>query len=119
MGWPSFGRSRGAAEANQVDQAIYLRTLLNKLNTAGYDYFVIEAFDQLWKSGAEGDVGKYWGVYDVNRQPKFPFAGSVVKIPQWRLLAVVSVIMAILTLALLLIDSSGLKQRGRFLQEVV
>ncbi|MBK8677111.1 MAG: glycosyltransferase [Cellvibrionales bacterium] len=114
VGWPSFGRSRGAAEANQVDQAIYLRTLLNRLNTAGYDYFVIEAFDQLWKSGAEGDVGKYWGVYDVNRQPKFPFEGSVVKIPQWRLLAVVSVIMAILTLALLLIDSSGLKQRGRF-----
>ncbi len=113
VGWPSFGRDRGAAEADQADQAIYLRTLLNQLNTAGYDYFVIEAFDQLWKSGAEGDVGKYWGVYNVDRQPKFPFAGSVIKIPQWRLLAVMSIILAVLALALLLIDSSGLKQRGR------
>ena len=113
VGWPSFGRDRGAAEADQADQAIYLRTLLNQLNTAGYDYFVIEAFDQLWKSGAEGDVGKYWGVYNVDRQPKFPFTGSVIKIPQWRLLAVMSIILAVLALALLLIDSSGLKQRGR------
>ncbi|HSC74938.1 MAG TPA: glycosyltransferase [Pseudomonadales bacterium] len=113
VGWPSFGRDRGKAEADQADQAIYLRTLLNKLNAAGYDYFVIEAFDQLWKSGAEGDVGKYWGVYNVDRQPKFPFTGSLVKIPQWRLLAVMSIILAVLALALLLIDSSGLKQRGR------
>lgn len=113
VGWPSYGRSRGAAEADAADQAIYLRTLLNKLNTAGYDYYVIEAFDQLWKAGNEGDVGKYWGVYNVDRQPKFPFTGSVVQIPQWRLLAVVSIILAVLALALLLIDSSGLKQKGR------
>lgn len=112
VGWPSFGRDRGAAAANSADQAIYLRTLLNDLNAAGYDYFVIEAFDQLWKAGDEGDVGKYWGVYDVNRKAKFPFTGSIVKIPQWRMLAVVSVILAVLALALLLIDSSGLKRRG-------
>ena len=113
VGWPSFGRNRGAAEADQADQAVYLRTLVNQLNTAGYDYFVIEAFDQLWKSGAEGDVGKYWGVYNVKRQPKFPFAGDIIKIPQWRLLVIISVILSILALALLLIDSSGLRQRGR------
>ncbi len=113
VGWPSFGRDRGAAQANQAEQAVYLRTLVNKLNAAGYDYFVIEAFDQLWKSGAEGDVGKYWGVYNVDRQPKFPMTGSVVRIPQWRLLAIVSIILAVLALALLLIDSSGLQQKGR------
>jgi exo-beta-1,3-glucanase (GH17 family)/cellulose synthase/poly-beta-1,6-N-acetylglucosamine synthase-like glycosyltransferase len=113
VGWPSFGRDRGAAEAGQADQAVFLRKLMNKLNAAGYDYFVIEAFDQLWKSGAEGDVGKYWGVYNVYRQAKFPFTGSVVKIPQWRLLAIGSIILAVLALALLLIDSSGLKQKGR------
>ncbi|HQQ62588.1 MAG TPA: glycosyltransferase [Pseudomonadales bacterium] len=113
IGWPSFGRDRGEAKASQANQAIYLRTLVNKLNAAGYDYFVIEAFDQLWKSGGEGDVGKYWGVYNVDRQPKFPFTGSVVRIPQWRLLAIVSIILAVLALALLLIDSSGLQQKGR------
>jgi len=113
VGWPSHGRDRGTAEANVPDQAIYLRTLLNKLNQAGYQYFVVEAFDQPWKTDDEGDVGAYWGVYNADRQPKFPFEGPVVQIPQWRLLAVVSIIMAVLSLALLLIDSSGLKQRGR------
>lgn len=113
VGWPSHGRDRGTAEADVSDQAIYLRTLLNRLNRAGYQYFVIEAFDQPWKTGDEGDVGAYWGVYNADRQPKFPFEGSVVQIPQWRLLAVISIIMAVLALALLLIDSSGLKQRGR------
>ena len=119
VGWPSYGRSRGAAEADSADQAIYLRTLLNQLNTAGYDYFVVEAFDQLWKAGDEGDVGKYWGVYNVERQPKFPWDGPVVQIPQWRLLAIVSIILAVLALALLLIDSSGLRQRGRSFLAVI
>jgi exo-beta-1,3-glucanase (GH17 family)/cellulose synthase/poly-beta-1,6-N-acetylglucosamine synthase-like glycosyltransferase len=113
VGWPSYGRARGMAEANSADQAIYLRQLLNKLNSAGYSYFVIEAFDQTWKTGDEGDVGAYWGVYDVDRRPKFPFAGPVVAIPEWRILAVASIVLAVLALALMLIDSSGLKQRGR------
>ena len=113
VGWPSHGRSRGTAEANPADQAIYLRRLLSELNRAGYHYFVIEAFDQLWKTGDEGDVGAYWGVYDVDRHQKFPFTGPVVEIPQWRILAVASIVLAVLALAFLLIDSSGLKQRGR------
>jgi cellulose synthase/poly-beta-1,6-N-acetylglucosamine synthase-like glycosyltransferase len=74
---------------------------------------VIEAFDQPWKAGDEGSVGAYWGVYNLDRQPKFNFTGPVVAIPQWRMLAVASVVMALLSLALLLIDGSALRQRGR------
>ena len=44
VGWPSNGRTRGGAEADQAEQAIYLRTLVNTLNAKGYNYFVIEAF---------------------------------------------------------------------------
>ena len=113
VGWPSNGRTRGGAEANQADQAIYLRTLVNALNAKGYNYFVIEAFDQPWKATDEGSVGAYWGVYNLNRQPKFPFTGPIVEIPQWRILAIASVVMALLALALMLIDGSSLKQRGR------
>ncbi|GAB3462316.1 glycosyltransferase [Azotobacter salinestris] len=113
VGWPSNGRTRGGAEASQIDQAIYLRTLVNTLNAQGYNYFVIEAFDQPWKIDDEGSVGAYWGVYNFERQPKFAFEGPVVAIPQWRLLAVGSVVLALLALALLLIDSSALRQRGR------
>ncbi len=113
VGWPSHGRAQGQAEATYAEQAIYLRTLLNRLNSAGYDYFVIEAFDQLWKTGDEGDVGAYWGVYDADRMQKFPFSGPVVAIPEWRTLAAVSIVMAVLAFSLLLIDGSGLRQRGR------
>ena len=113
VGWPSHGRAQGQAEAKPAEQAIYLRTLLNKLNAAGYEYFVIEAFDQPWKTGDEGDVGAYWGVYNEGRQQKFPFEGPVVAIPEWRSLAAVSIVLAVLAFGLLLIDGSGLKQRGR------
>ncbi|WP_010486747.1 glycosyltransferase [Pseudomonas sp. S9] len=113
VGWPSNGRMRGGADASQADQAIYLRTLVNTLNAKGYNYFVIEAFDQTWKISDEGSVGAYWGVYNLDRQPKFNFTGPVVAIPQWRLLAIGSVVMALLSLALLLIDGRSLRQRGR------
>ncbi len=113
VGWPSNGRMRGGAEATPADQAIYLRTLLTTLNAKGYSYFVIEAFDQPWKATDEGSVGAYWGVYNLDRQAKFAFEGPVVAIPQWRLLAIASVVMALLALALLLIDGSALRQRGR------
>lgn len=113
VGWPSHGRAQGQAEATSAEQATYLRTLLPKLNSAGYEYFVIEAFDQPWKTSDEGDVGAYWGVYNEGRQQKFPFEGPIVAIPEWRTLAAVSIVLAVLAFGLLLIDGSGLKQRGR------
>lgn len=113
VGWPSHGRSRGGAEASQLKQAVYLRTLVNQLNAKGYKYFVVEAYDQPWKASEEGDVGAYWGVFDAYRQPKFPLTGPIIQIPEWRALAAASIILGIFALAILLIDSSGLNQRGR------
>jgi exo-beta-1,3-glucanase (GH17 family)/cellulose synthase/poly-beta-1,6-N-acetylglucosamine synthase-like glycosyltransferase len=113
VGWPSNGRMRGGADATQADQAIYLRTLVNTLNRRGYNYFVIEAYDQPWKASDEGSVGAYWGVFNAERQQKFNFEGPVVAIPQWRALAVASVVLAMLALTVLLIDGSALRQRGR------
>ncbi|MEQ7917804.1 glycosyltransferase [Xanthomonas sp. WHRI 1810A] len=113
VGWPSNGHMRGGADATPADQAVYLRTLVNKLNRQGFNYFVIEAFDQPWKASDEGSVGAYWGVYNANRQQKFNFEGPVVAIPQWRVLATGSAVLAMLSLALLLIDGSALRQRGR------
>ncbi len=113
VGWPSNGRMRGGNESSPADQAIYLRTLVNKLNRQGYNYFVIEAFDQPWKVSDEGSAGAYWGVYNAARQQKFNFEGPVVAIPQWRVLAIGSVVLALLSLTLLMIDGSALRQRGR------
>ncbi|WP_323389238.1 glycosyltransferase [Myxococcus qinghaiensis] len=113
VGWPSNGRMRGGAQATQRDQAIYLRNMVHTLNLQGYDYFLIEAYDQPWKGSDEGAVGAYWGVFDAARQRKLNFQGPVVAIPEWRFLAVCSGVLATLAMTLLLIDGSALRQRGR------
>jgi hypothetical protein len=73
----------------------------------------MEAFDQPWKREIEGEVGAYWGVYDVQRRPKFQFTEPIVKIPEWPVLAGISVVIALVIFALLLIDSRHLGARGR------
>jgi exo-beta-1,3-glucanase (GH17 family)/cellulose synthase/poly-beta-1,6-N-acetylglucosamine synthase-like glycosyltransferase len=113
VGWPSNGRTRRSAVASTSNEAIFLRRFLSRAEELDYTYYVMEAFDQPWKRTSEGSVGAYWGVYDLDRNPKFPFTSPIVEIPEWRLLAVISVVIAIITFALLLIDSRTLSKRGR------
>ena len=79
----------------------------------------MEAFDQPWKARYEGAVGAYWGVYNVNRKPKFEFVKPIVRIPQWQLLAGISVAVAAVLLVLVYLNSSTLGTRGRSLLAVV
>ncbi len=113
VGWPSEGRTRHAAVATLANEAIFLRRFLALAAKEKYVYYVMEAFDQPWKQVTEGAVGAYWGVYNVERQPKFAFYRPIVRIPEWRLLAAISAVIAIITFALLLIDSRTLRLRGR------
>jgi exo-beta-1,3-glucanase (GH17 family)/cellulose synthase/poly-beta-1,6-N-acetylglucosamine synthase-like glycosyltransferase len=120
VGWPSNGRTRQSAVASPANQAIFLRRFLDRASQEKYTYYVMEAFDQPWKKESEGSVGAYWGVYDVNRQEKFPFTEPIVPIAHWYVLAGVSVFIATITFGLLLIDSHTLGNRGRgFLAVVV
>lgn len=113
VGWPSNGRTLHSAVASVSNEAIFLRRFLARAQKEKYIYYVMEAFDQPWKQVTEGAVGAYWGVYDVNRHPKFPFTSPIVKVPEWRVLAGISVVVAVITFALLLIDSKTLRARGR------
>jgi exo-beta-1,3-glucanase (GH17 family)/cellulose synthase/poly-beta-1,6-N-acetylglucosamine synthase-like glycosyltransferase len=113
VGWPSNGRTRQAAVASEANEAIFLRRFLTRAVEEGYVYYIMEAFDQPWKTQNEGAVGAYWGVFDVYRNPKFEFSAPIVWIPEWRLLATLSVIVALITFALLLIDASTLTHHGR------
>jgi len=113
VGWPSNGRTRRSAVASPSNEAIFLRRFLKRAEELEYVYYVMEAFDQPWKRETEGSVGAYWGVYDVERRPKFPFTSPIVEIPEWRILAGISLVIAIITFALLLIDSRTLRKRGR------
>ena len=113
VGWPSNGRTRHSAVASPANQATFLRRFLDRARQEKYTYYVMEAFDQPWKKETEGSVGAYWGVYDVLRQEKFPFTEPIVPIDNWYFLAGASVLIALVTFTVLLIDSQTLGTRGR------
>ncbi|HEY0664201.1 MAG TPA: glycosyltransferase, partial [Thiobacillaceae bacterium] len=119
VGWPSNGRVKGDAVASTSNQATFLRLFLARVPQEGYVYYIMEAFDQPWKTDIEGAVGAYWGVYDVERHPKFEVIQPVVPVPQWQRLAAISGVLAIITFALLLTDSKTMRGHGRSFLAVV
>lgn len=120
IGWPSRGRTRESAVASEANEALFLRRFLQKAESQQLVYYVMEAFDQPWKAFGEGAVGSYWGVYDVDRNPKFAFTAPIVRIPEWHVLAAASVAVALMVLGLFYLNSGTLRNRGRtFLALVV
>ena len=119
VGWPSYGRTRGSAVASPSNEAMFLRRFLKRAADREWTYRIVEAFDQPWKEQTEGAVGAYWGVWDVNRNPKFPMTTPIVRIPVWPLLAALSVLLAGVVLMLLFARSHTLKKRGRSFLAVI
>lgn len=113
VGWPSNGRRNRGAEASTANQTRFLRRFLAQAEAKNYIYYVMEAFDQPWKARTEGATGTYWGVYNADREAKFEFSQPVVRIPHWRELAGLSVVMGVLLIAFLYRDSSTLSKRGK------
>ena len=113
VGWPSGGRIRQKAVASPANQAKFLRRFLDVAEKNNYTYYIMEAFDQIWKKDLEGEAGSLWGVYNNDRQPKFEFIQPVIPIPEWRGLAAISIALAVLLLLVLFRDSRGLLDRGR------
>jgi exo-beta-1,3-glucanase (GH17 family)/cellulose synthase/poly-beta-1,6-N-acetylglucosamine synthase-like glycosyltransferase len=113
VGWPSNGRTRQGAVASDANEAKFLRQFLARAKQEKYSYYLMEAFDQPWKRGVESGVGAYWGVYNAWREPKFPFSEPIVNIPNWPTLAAISIVVALITFAVLVIDSKLMRSRGR------
>jgi len=82
-GWPSAGRQRGWAVPSVVNEAKFIRSLVQLANKNGFDYNIVEAFNQPWKSKLEGVVGANWGLYSADRERVFPLTGKVTENPQW------------------------------------
>jgi exo-beta-1,3-glucanase (GH17 family)/cellulose synthase/poly-beta-1,6-N-acetylglucosamine synthase-like glycosyltransferase len=119
IGWPSRGRTHESAVASEANEALFLRRFLYQARKQQITYYVMEAFDQPWKAYQEGAVGSYWGVYDVNRRPKFAFTAPIVRIPEWHILAAVSIGVSLLMLGLLYLNSAALRNRGRSFLAIV
>ena len=113
VGWPSNGRRNGGAEASLANQSRFLRRFIARAEQEHLIYYVMEAFDQPWKAKVEGPVGTYWGVFNAEREPKFAFTQPVVRIPDWKELAALSVLTGVVLLAFLYRDSSTLNTQGK------
>lgn len=83
-GWPTAGRNRSAAATGLVEKARFVSDFVALAHRRGFDYNVIEAFDQAWKQKLEGTVGGHWGLYDSARQAKFTLGQPVTENPHWR-----------------------------------
>jgi exo-beta-1,3-glucanase (GH17 family)/cellulose synthase/poly-beta-1,6-N-acetylglucosamine synthase-like glycosyltransferase len=112
VGWPSEGRTRGAAEASVANQAYFIRNFVQLAMDKGYDYYIVEAYDQPWKAGNEGAVGAYWGLFDASGDPKFGFTGMLRTFPEWRLYALGGAIFTFLLGLLILSRMPRVSQPG-------
>lgn len=82
-GWPSEGRQRGWAVPSVVNEAKFIRGLIKVANANGFDYNIVEAINQSWKSELEGVVGANWGLFSIDRKEVFPLTGKVYENPDW------------------------------------
>ncbi|MDD2659430.1 MAG: exo-beta-1,3-glucanase [Methylococcales bacterium] len=84
-GWPGAGRQRGRAMPSVVNEAIFTRSLVELAAKNGFDYNLIEAFNQPWKHEFEGVVGANWGLFSDDRKAVFPLTGKVYENPEWHM----------------------------------
>lgn len=70
-GWPSQGQGIGEAEPSRQSAMGYFINAQQWCREAGIDLFYFSSFDESWKTGAEGDVGAYWGIWDKEERLKY------------------------------------------------
>jgi glucan 1,3-beta-glucosidase len=70
-GWPSQGKSHEGADPSAENAMKYFIETQQWSREEGIDIFYFASFDESWKVGAEGDVGAYWGLWDMHQNLKF------------------------------------------------
>jgi exo-beta-1,3-glucanase (GH17 family) len=70
-GWPSRGESlKGAVPSEQNALEYFINTQLWS-REENIEVFYFSSFDESWKTGPEGEVGAYWGIWDKNEKLKY------------------------------------------------
>lgn len=90
VGFPSEGAPVGRARPTPAAQALFVREFVALAARERLNYFLIEAYDQAWKTREEGRAGAHWGLFDASRQPKFDLNGPLISQPHWLGLALIS-----------------------------
>ena len=113
VGWPSAGRQRRDAVPSQFNQTWFMRHFIDLAHAEKAQYFAMEAFDQPWKIH-EGEVGRYWGIYNASRQPKQTFENlSISPVNAWIPMVIATNFIAGLLTIIMLRDGSALRARGK------
>ncbi len=126
VGWPSRGKIiprrpyeglakaelNGEAVPSLVNQATFMREFLNRAKAEDITYYVMEAFDQPWKASEEGAAGAFWGIYNADRKPKFPMAGSISEAPEWRFWASLAAGLALVPAMLFMLRQRHVRPAG-------
>jgi exo-beta-1,3-glucanase (GH17 family)/cellulose synthase/poly-beta-1,6-N-acetylglucosamine synthase-like glycosyltransferase len=115
VGWPSSGVTKGGAHASVTNQALFLRKFFIAAQARGLDYFVMEAFDQPWKTSFEGRAAGYWGMMDLDRAPKWAMTGPVMENTHWKAWALGSIAAAIMLAGALLSRRPDIRFTGKIM----
>jgi exo-beta-1,3-glucanase (GH17 family)/cellulose synthase/poly-beta-1,6-N-acetylglucosamine synthase-like glycosyltransferase len=113
VGWPSKGPTIQASVASEENQARFVREFLYSALCKNLDYFLIEAYDQPWKIDIEGWAGAYWGVFNADRELKFPLEGRVDPNSGWIDDALVATVFALVPMLLLCLAQRGMSIAGQ------
>jgi exo-beta-1,3-glucanase (GH17 family) len=70
-GWPSDGGSFEGSSASDRNFLKYFIDAQKWSKEEDIEMFYFSSFDESWKTGDEGDVGAYWGLWDKNEELKF------------------------------------------------
>jgi cellulose synthase/poly-beta-1,6-N-acetylglucosamine synthase-like glycosyltransferase len=115
IGWPSDGIDIGAARASTVNQARFMRDFFVLAQKEHLQYFVMEAFDQPWKTSFEGRAAGYWGMFTLDRHQKWSLTGPVENNPAWIFYALGSIGLVFLATMALLSRRPDIRVSGKLL----
>jgi exo-beta-1,3-glucanase (GH17 family) len=69
-GWPNKGEGFYGAKPSFKNALIYFLNTLQWSHEENIEFFYFSSFDESWKISDEGDVGAYWGLWDINEKLK-------------------------------------------------
>lgn len=70
-GWPNKGETFHGAEPSEENAMKYFINTQLWSQSEDIDVFYFSSFDESWKTGDEGDVGAYWGLWDKDENLKY------------------------------------------------
>jgi exo-beta-1,3-glucanase (GH17 family) len=70
-GWPNIGEVFHGAQPSLENAIRYFINAQNWSLEEDIEMFYFSSFDEPWKTGAEGDVGAFWGLWDKDENPKY------------------------------------------------